>query len=104
MKNLKAEINVLKKEVDTLKDSNENHMFINEKLNKALKRSEQRTEQLQSKLKTVSEQSVLLKKQVSIQMQKSSIGTVEIADNNEKGEAIDCPFDGDMSSIMVKAD
>lgn len=66
VKSLRSEISVLKKEVDTLKDSNENHIFINEKLNKALKRSEQRTEQLQTKLKTVSEQSVLLKKQVSI--------------------------------------
>jgi hypothetical protein len=46
VKGLKIEINVLKKEIETLKDSNENHIFINEKLNKALKRSEARTEQL----------------------------------------------------------
>jgi hypothetical protein len=37
---MRTEINMLKKEIDTLKDSNENHIFINEKLNKALKRSE----------------------------------------------------------------
>jgi hypothetical protein len=64
----------LKKEIDTLKDSNENHIFINAKLNKALKRSEERTEKLQQKLKTVTDQSVLLKKQVSIVMQKKSLG------------------------------
>jgi len=46
VKALKSEISILKKEIDTLKDSNENHIFINEKLNKALKRSEQRTETL----------------------------------------------------------
>lgn len=46
VKALRQEISILKKEIDTLKDSNENHIFINEKLNKALKRSEQRTEQL----------------------------------------------------------
>ena len=46
VKQLKVEINVLKKEIETLKDSNENHIFINEKLNKALKRAENRAEQL----------------------------------------------------------
>lgn len=34
----------MQKEIDTLKESNENHIFINEKLNKALKRAEQRNE------------------------------------------------------------
>lgn len=37
---MQSEIITLKKEIDTLKNSNENHIFINEKLNKALKRSE----------------------------------------------------------------
>ena len=48
---MQSKIIKLKKEIATLKDSNENHIFINEKLNKALKRSEQRTEQIQQKLK-----------------------------------------------------
>ena len=55
----------LKKEIQNLKDSNENHIFINEKLNKALKRAEQRNEQLQNKLKSVTDQSVVLKKEIA---------------------------------------
>jgi hypothetical protein len=37
----------LKKECQNLKDSNENHVFINEKLNQALKKSSQRCEELE---------------------------------------------------------
>lgn len=46
MKELKQEITILKKEIATLKDSNENHIFINEKLNKALKKKEEQVEKL----------------------------------------------------------
>ncbi len=74
----------MQKEVQTLKDSNENHIFINEKLNKALKRSEQRIEQLQHKLKSANEESMLLKK---------SVVHVEAE-----------PFGGEVSSIMITAD
>lgn len=37
----------LKKEIQNLKDSNENHIFINDKLNQALKKSSQRVEELE---------------------------------------------------------
>ena len=40
----------LKKENSNIKDSNENHIFINEKLNQALKKSSQRTEELEKHL------------------------------------------------------
>jgi hypothetical protein len=40
----------LKKEVQNLKDSNENHIFINDKLNQALKKSSQRVEELERQL------------------------------------------------------
>lgn len=40
----------LKKENHNLKDSNENHIFINEKLNQALKKQEQRINDLEAKL------------------------------------------------------
>lgn len=39
-------------------------MFINERLNKALKRSETRNEQLTSKIKRVNDESVCLKKEL----------------------------------------
>jgi len=45
-----------------LKDSNENHIFINEKLNKALKKSEDRIEKLTQKIKTITNESVVLPK------------------------------------------
>jgi len=41
----------LKKEIQSLKDSNENHIFINEKLNAALKKSNQRVEELERQAK-----------------------------------------------------
>lgn len=68
--------------MQTLRDSNENHIFINDKLNKALKRSEQRIEQLQQKLHSANEESLLLK-----QVQQT-----------------EGPFGGEVSSIMVTAD
>jgi hypothetical protein len=40
----------LKKEIQNLKDSNENHIFINEKLNQALKKSSGRVEELERAL------------------------------------------------------
>jgi|LauGreDrversion4_2_1035121.scaffolds.fasta_scaffold375791_3 hypothetical protein len=40
----------LKKEIQNLKDSNENHIFINEKLNQALKKSNSRVEELERAL------------------------------------------------------
>jgi hypothetical protein len=42
----RTDFKTLKKENANLKDSNENHLFINEKLNKALKKSEERIEKL----------------------------------------------------------
>lgn len=90
------ELKRLQKEIDTLKESNENHIFINEKLNKALKRAEQRNEQLSAKLKTVTDQSVVLKKEIAeihIERQQKQTSIVE-----------DPPFLGDVSSIYVKAD
>ena len=59
----------MKKENANLKVSNENHIFINEKLNKALKKSEQRIEQLTSKLKTITNESVVLPKKKYLEMQ-----------------------------------
>ena len=53
---------MLKKENANLKVSNENHIFINEKLNKALKKSETRIEQLTSKIKQITNESVVLPK------------------------------------------
>ena len=40
----------LKKEIQNLKDSNENHIFINEKLNSALKKANQRAEELEKQI------------------------------------------------------
>ena len=49
----RADFKTLKKENASLKDANENHIFINEKLNKALKKSEERIEKLTAKIKTI---------------------------------------------------
>jgi 16S rRNA G966 N2-methylase RsmD len=40
----------LKKDLQNLRDSNENHIFINDKLNHALKKANQRTEDLEARL------------------------------------------------------
>jgi len=66
-----------------LKESNDNHIFINEKLNKALKRCEARNEQLALKVKQLTNESMVLKKEFK-----------------EKEDV----FGGDISSIYVKAD
>ena len=44
LKNSRNDIKAHKKEIDNLKDSNANLIFINEQLNKALKKSENRSE------------------------------------------------------------
>jgi hypothetical protein len=49
----------MKQENANLKASNENHIFINEKLNKALKKSEQRIEALSKQVKQLTDQSVV---------------------------------------------
>ena len=59
---LMVEEKTLKKENANLKDSNENHIFINEKLNKALKKSEDRIEKLTQKIKTITNESVIIPK------------------------------------------
>lgn len=51
-----------KQENGNLKASNENHIFINEKLNKALKKSEQRIEALAKQVKQLTDQTVVFKK------------------------------------------
>ena len=58
----RTDLKSLKKENANLKVSNENDIFINEKLNKALKKSEHRIEQLSNKLKTITNESVILPK------------------------------------------
>lgn len=52
----------LKKENESLKESNENHVFISERLNKALKKSEDRIERLTDKMKKITNDSVILPK------------------------------------------
>lgn len=47
---IRVDFKALKKENTNLKDSNENHIFINEKLNQALKKSASRIEELERKL------------------------------------------------------
>jgi len=84
LKQSRNEVRTLKKEIETLKESNDNHMFINEKLNKALKRCEARNEQLSLKVKALTNESMVLKK--------------EFKEKNEN------EFGGDISSIYVKAD
>ena len=65
----RTDFKTLKKENANLKDSNENHIFINEKLNKALKKSEERIEKLTTKLKTITNESVIIPKSQFNQMQ-----------------------------------
>ena len=60
----RADFKTLKKENANLKDANENHIFINEKLNKALKKSEERIEKLTAKIKTITNESVVLPKRL----------------------------------------
>jgi len=81
------DIKRLKNENATLKSSNENHIFINDKLNKALKKSESRIESLSQQVKQLTNQTVVFK---------SKQATFE--------QAADEPFAGDVSSIMIKPD
>ena len=85
LKQSRNEVRQLKKEIETLKESNDNHIFINEKLNKALKRCEARNEQLALKVKQLTNESMVLKKEF-------------------KEKKDDDVFGGDISSIYVKAD
>ena len=83
----------MKKENANLKASNENHIFINEKLNKALKKSEQRIDGLVKRVKQLTDESIVLpKKQLA----------EEAAKVNDQPS--DDPFEGDVSSIMIKPD
>ena len=108
-----------------MKDSNENHIFINEKLNKALKKSEERIEKLTSKIKTITNESVVLPKR-SLNANNVNFGDGQahqpaaklVVENGPGVAAIDdfphdgfAPadgeddiFGGDVSSIMIKPD
>jgi septal ring factor EnvC (AmiA/AmiB activator) len=68
---LGKEIKKLKQENSNLKASNENHIFINEKLNKALKKGEQRIEVLSKQVKSLTDESVVFKKQIATAETKS---------------------------------
>ena len=102
LKQLRAEVKSLQKELETQKESNSNHVFINEKLNKALKRSETRNESLALKMKSLSSESVILKKEIMEFRQPTAAAQPVFAES----EALDMddPFVGDVSSICVKAD
>jgi hypothetical protein len=77
-----------------MKASNENHIFINEKLNKALKKSEQRIEGLVKRVKQLTDESIVLpKKQLA-----------EEAALADKEKEVEEPFAGDVSSIMIRPD
>ena len=78
----------MKQENANLKASNENHIFINEKLNKALKKSEQRIEALSKQVKQLTDQSVVFQNKAT---EKATKGGDE-------------PFQGDVSSIMIRPD
>lgn len=111
----------LKKENANLKDSNENHIFINEKLNKALKKSEDRIEKLTQKIKTITNESVVLPKRslTVISQEQAKNAPAPQVENRAGFEAGEAPagqcsfgegldnddfFGGDVSSIMIKPD
>lgn len=79
----------LKQENANLKASNENHIFINEKLNKALKKSETRIDALSKQVKQLTDQSVVFSKRMA---------------QEESKAPVDEPFAGDVSSIMIRPD
>ena len=112
-----------------MKDSNENHIFINEKLNKALKKSEERIEKLTSKIKTITNESVIIPKsqfnqmQAAQQQQQEAAPAQRVIVEHGPGSAAggigggfgainagiedmgdDDFFAGDVSSIMIKPD
>ena len=129
MKRARTDLKTLKKENANLKDSNENHIFINEKLNKALKKSEDRIEKLTAKIKTITNESVVLPKrpmaasgipentldeeaqQKPPQIEKGPGATPNANEfpvagfggGGDEGEEDDI-FGGDVSSIMIKPD
>lgn len=104
-----------------MKDSNENHIFINEKLNKALKKSEERIDKLTLKIKTITNESVILPKQSlnsqaaanddhfspPPKVEKGAGATPEAGGFPEAGfgdsDGGDDIFGGDVSSIFIKA-
>ena len=100
----------MKKENASLKVSNENHIFINEKLNKALKKSENRIEQLSTKIKMITNESVVLPKRHQPEMEQVIPARPQIGGtgmNEMRDEDLDPfggDFGGDMSSIMIKPD
>ena len=121
----RADFKTLKKENANLKDSNENHVFINEKLNKALKKNEDKIEKLTAKIKTITNESVVLPKRPIATNTPSAVGENDerppqvengpgVTPNandfpvagfggGEEGEEDDI-FGGDVSSIMIKPD
>ena len=110
----------MKKENANLKDSNENHIFINEKLNKALKKSEDRIEKLSQKIKTITNESVVLPKTslAAAGMTFDPPANNKIIVENGPGTEVsghyaaesfgpdgdDDFFSGDVSSIMIRPD
>ena len=124
----RADFKTLKKENASLKDANENHIFINEKLNKALKKSEERIEKLTAKIKTITNESVVLPKRPMAQgtpsaeqqkedgfkpplIEKGPGATPNANDYPTAGfgggqaeDEVDDIFGGDVSSIMIKPD
>ena len=101
----KDEIKERDAEIANLKDSNENNIFINNKLNKALKKAEKQQNVLESKLNLANQESILLQKKM--QDNASLIALQKNLDQQEQdgmhGMPED-PFIGDISSIVVKPD
>ena len=86
---MKAEYKTLKQENRNLKDSNQNHVFINEKLNQALKKATSRLEEFE-------------KMGDSIKTQTTASDSLKVK-VEEKEEEKEMEF-GDVSSIMIKPD
>ena len=121
MQRARNDFKTLKKENANLKDSNENHIFINEKLNKALKKSEDRIEKLTQKIKTITNESIVLpKRSLNANLadnQPSASQQMPIVENGPEMGGAGMPepgfgnaeadadfFGGDVSSIMIKPD
>ena len=98
LKNSRNDIKAHKKEIDNLKDSNANLIFINEQLNKALKKSETRSEQLESKLRQITNETVILPKKKKEEDEDGQ------KPQDSQGKPMEMPFDGDVSSIMIRPD
>jgi len=67
----------LKKEIQNLKDSNENHIFINEKLNQDLKKSSARHEELERALEIQSSKNDSIKSNPGMGMGQSTAESQE---------------------------